>query len=41
VCYHALFGLVLEQFAEMQVLLQFPDPVPEHFGVYIIMGEVY
>jgi len=41
VCYHALFGLVLEQFAEMNLLPEFPDPVPEHFGVYIIMGEVY
>jgi hypothetical protein len=41
VCYHALFGLVLEQLAESGVLPQFPDPVPEHLGVYIIMGRVF
>ena len=41
VCYHALFGLVLEQFAEVNLLPEFPAQVPEHFGVYIIMGKVY
>jgi hypothetical protein len=41
VCYHALFGLVLEQLAESGVVPRFPDPVPEHFGVYIILGKSY
>jgi hypothetical protein len=41
VCYHGLFGLVLEQLAATGVVPEFPEPVPEHFGVYIIMGRLF
>jgi hypothetical protein len=39
-CYHVLFDLVLEQLAATGVLSAFPRPAPEHFGVYIIMGQL-
>jgi hypothetical protein len=39
-CYHVLFDLVLEQLAATGVLSAFPQPAPEHFGVFIIMGQV-
>jgi hypothetical protein len=41
VCYHVLFGLVLEQLVETGVLPGLPEPVPEHVGVYIIMGKLF
>ena len=40
VCYHVLFDLVLEQLASTKVLSAFPQPAPDNFGVYIIMGQV-
>ena len=40
VCYHVLFDLVLEQLAATGVLSAFPRPAPEHFGVYIILGQL-
>jgi hypothetical protein len=40
VCYHVLFDLVLEQLAASGVLSAFPQPAPEHFGVYVIMGQL-
>jgi hypothetical protein len=39
-CYHVLFDLVLEQLAATGVPSAFPQPAPEHFGVFIIMGQV-
>jgi len=40
VCYHVLFELVLEQLAATGVLPTVPLPAPEHFGVFIIMGQM-
>jgi hypothetical protein len=40
-CYHALFGVVLEQLAETGAVPELPNPVPEHFGVYIVMGKLF
>jgi hypothetical protein len=41
VCYHVLFGVVLEQLAEAGVVPEFPDQVPEHFGVYLVIGQLF
>lgn len=40
-CYHTLFGVVLGQLVEAGVVPNVPHPVPEHFGVYIIMGKLF
>lgn len=40
-CYHTLFGVVLGQLVETGVVPNVPHPVPEHFGVYIIMGKLF
>jgi hypothetical protein len=39
VCYHVLFGLIIEQLVERGVLPSIPTPLPEHFGVYLQFGE--
>jgi hypothetical protein len=41
VCYHALFGLIIEQLVDAGVLPPIPEPVPEFFGAFIIFGRVY
>ena len=41
VCYHALFGLIVEQLVKTGVVSAIPKPVPGHFGAFIILGRVY
>jgi hypothetical protein len=41
VSYHTLFSSVLERLVEDRALPRFPEPVPEHFGVYIVMGKLF
>ncbi len=40
-CYHTLFGAILEQLAHVGALPAVPESVPEHFGVYIILGRLF
>jgi hypothetical protein len=39
VCYHILFGLIIEQLVAEGVLPPIPETVPEHFGVYFMFGK--
>ena len=41
VCYHALFGIIIEQLVENGVVSPIPESVPEYFGAFIILGRVY
>lgn len=41
ICYHTLFSLILDRLVELGALPAIPKPVPEHFGVFIILGQVY
>jgi hypothetical protein len=41
VCYHTLFCVIIEQLISMKVLPEIPDPVPDHFGAYITIGNVW
>lgn len=40
-CCHTLFGAVLEHLAQAGALPPIPQPVPEYFGVYIIIGRLF
>ena len=39
--YHTLFGVVLDQLAEMGVVPEFPGEPAPHFGVYIVIGKLF
>lgn len=41
VCYHALFGITIEQLVENGIVSPIPEPVPEHLGVYFVFGDLY
>ncbi len=41
VCYHALFGIIIEQLVENGVVSPVPEPVPDSFGVYFVFGKLF
>jgi hypothetical protein len=41
VCYHVLFGVLIEQLEVQGVVSPIPRPVPEHFGAYLVIGKVF
>lgn len=41
VCYHVLFGVLIEQLEIQGVVSPIPRPVPEHFGVYLVFGKLF
>ncbi len=41
VCYHILFGMVVERLIKNGVVPEIPNPVPESFGVYFVFGKLY
>jgi len=40
-CYHALMCLIAEQLTSQSLLPPIPNPVPEHFGVFILIGRFH
>lgn len=41
VCYHTLFCVIIEQLVAADILPPIPEPVPEYFGVFIILGKLF
>jgi len=39
-CFHMLFGMVVENMKEYGVVAPVPDPTPGYFGVYFIFGNL-
>jgi hypothetical protein len=39
VCYHVLFGLLVESFVSEGLVPEIPEVLPEHFGAYIVFGR--
>jgi len=40
ICFHILFGMVVENMKEYGVVAPVPDPTPGYFGVYFIFGNL-
>ncbi len=41
VCYHTLFSSILEELVNSGVLPPLPESIPEHLGVYVVLGKMY
>lgn len=41
VCYHILFGSIIEQLIKHGVLIEIPVPLPDYFGMYITIGSAF
>ena len=40
-CYHTLFSLVIEELERAGSVPPVPSPVPEHYGVYLVLGKLF